>query len=221
MRRSLDGLKVAGLDEARAVASARPVLFAATHVAFWDAFVLLVLDAALGTEGYAVMDAENLCRVPFFTRLGAVPLQRGRPRSGLVAAAARLDRPGRALWVFPQGEPRPAHLRPLGFRPGVRLLARLAPAAAVVPVGLQYAFAAYPAPVAYAAFGPPLVAHEVAGRGGVARLEAAVERQLARIDACLAGEAGGFTALVPPRAERPRGPGERLLAALLAGRPPR
>lgn len=200
LRRTLDGLRVAGLAEASAEAARRPVVFAATHVSFWDAFVLVALDEALGTEGYAVMDRANLCRVPFFVRLGAIPMRRDRPRAGLRAAAALLDRPGRAVWMFPQGGHRPPHLRPLGFQPGIRLLARIAPShAAIVPVALQYAYGQSEGPVAYASFGAPLPATEVAGEAGVAHLERAVEAELGRIDRLLSGAPEPFRALIPSR----------------------
>jgi 1-acyl-sn-glycerol-3-phosphate acyltransferase len=200
LRRTLDGLRVAGLDSARALAAERPVIFAATHVSFWDPFVLVVLDEALGTESYAVMDEVNLCRIPFFVRIGAIPMRRDQPRAGLRAAASMLDRPGRVVWVFPQGEHRPPHLRPLRFLPGVRLLARLAPpSVAVVPVGLQYAFGQSEGPVAYASFGEPLTGAEVAADAGVERLEEAVEEELSRIDRLLAGEPEPFRPLVPSR----------------------
>jgi 1-acyl-sn-glycerol-3-phosphate acyltransferase len=221
LRRTLDGLRVAGLPDARGVAAARPVIFASTHVAFWDVFVLAVLDEALGTESYGLMDAENLCRIPFFVRLGAIPVRRGSPRAGLQAAAALLDRPGRAVWIFPQGGHRPPHLRPLAFQPGVRLLARLAPQAAVVPVGLQYAFAESQGPVAYAGFGAPLDASTVGAAGGVERLESAVVEQLERIDRFLSGAAEPFEVLVPSGSWGDQtGIGHRLLNRWLRPRTP-
>jgi 1-acyl-sn-glycerol-3-phosphate acyltransferase len=221
LRRTLDGLTVLGLAETRDVVRRGPVIFAATHVAFWDPFVLVALDETLGTEGYAVMDAVNLCRIPFFVRLGAIPVQRGSPRTGLRLAASVLDRPGRAVWIFPPGGHRPPHLRPLRFFPGVRLLARLAPDAVVVPVALQYAFAEGQGPVAYAAFGEPIAPGEVAGEAGVERLERAVEAQLARIDRLLDGEPEPFTAVVPSRGDPAHGgPGTWLLNRWLRPRLP-
>jgi 1-acyl-sn-glycerol-3-phosphate acyltransferase len=216
---SLDGLHVAGLEVARRAVSERPALLVANHVCWWDSFLVVTLDQALGTEGYALMDAENLCRIPFFARMGAIPLDRQRPRAGLRAAASLLDRPGRTVWIFPQGGHRPAHLRPLGFQPGVRMLARLAPGAVVIPVAYQYAFGEGHYPAAYASFGEALAAAEVAGDDGTQRLEAAVEQELQRIDDALAGRAPTLPALVASRGQRPDGGwGTRLLNAIL-GRP--
>lgn len=204
LARGLDGLYARGTGRVRALARERPVILAANHVGWWDSFVVVAVDQALGTEGYALMDAESVRRLPFFARLGALPLELGgaRARAGLRAAASRLDRAGCAVWIFPQGRHRPAHLRPLGFQGGVRLLARLAPEAAVVPAALQYAWGERAAPAAYVHLGEPMA-------GGaslrVDALEAAVAAGLAAIDAALAGDAPPFPALVLPRARR--GPG--------------
>ena len=157
--RELDGLFVAGLDAARAQVQAGPVLFAATHVTWWDPMVLLVLDEALGADGRALMDADNLKALPFFGALGALPVHRGgssaATRRDLAAAAAELDRPTRALRIFPQGRQRPATVRPLGLQHGVRLLARQAQVP-VIPVALQYGWREGERPAALAHFGAPL-----------------------------------------------------------------
>ena len=211
LARGLDGFYAAGVEEARAVAHGRPVILAANHVGWWDSFLVVALDEALGTEGYALMDAASVWRLPFFARLGALPLDRGgasRARAGLRAAAAKLDRAGRALWIFPQGHHRPAHLRPLGFLGGVALLARMVPQAAVVPVAFQYAWGERPSPRAWAHLGTPLPAVDL----DVARLERAVQDGLGRIDEALAGKGHPFPTLVPPRAKPPeQGIGARLL----------
>ena len=72
MARRLDGLWVSGLDQARAALAGRPLIFAANHVAWWDVLLLLVLDEELDGVGWAVMDAENLRKLPFFGWVGAL-----------------------------------------------------------------------------------------------------------------------------------------------------
>jgi 1-acyl-sn-glycerol-3-phosphate acyltransferase len=204
LARSLDGVRVAGLDAARQIVRERPVILAANHVGWWDSFLVILLDEALGTEGYALMDAASVERMPYFAWLGALSLDRSAPRPALREAAALLDHPGRAVWIFPSGGHRPAHLRPLGFQPGVRLLTRLAPEAAVLPIAIQYAFAESPAPGAWVHLGDPVAAD---------RLEPAVEVGLARIDGALAGDTMAFSPLLLGRNRRPdQGLGARVLA---------
>ena len=205
LQRGLDGVMVAGLSSARQVAAERPVILAANHVGWWDSFLVITLDEALGTEGYALMDAASIQRMPYFAWLGALPLDLSSPRAGLRQAAALLNGAGRAVWIFPSGRHRPPHLRPLEFQPGVRLLARLAPEAAVVPIAVQYAFAESPAPGAWVHVGGPVPVKD---------LEAAVEAGLAHIDRALAGgDASEFSVVVHGKKRPPeQGVGARILA---------
>lgn len=157
--RSLDGLWVAGLREARDALAERPLIFAANHVAWWDTLLLLVLDEALGGVGWAVMDAGNLRTLPFLGWVGALPLDRSTPersRHCLEASAALLDRPGRGLWIFPQGRQRPAHLRPLDLKQhGLQTLHARSPVD-VVAVSLNYVFLERNRPAAVVRFSPPM-----------------------------------------------------------------
>ncbi len=220
--REFDGLFVAGIEAAQAQVQAGPVLFAATHVTWWDPMMLLVLDEALGADGRALMDAANLQALPFFGALGAVPIHRGgntaTTRRDLAAAAALLDRPTRALWVFPQGRQRPTTVRPLGLQQGIRLLARQA-RVPVVPVALQYGWREGERPAALAHFGAPL---DGSASTLLVDLEAALLSGLAAGDAFLdtpghtgrhVPEGSPFNALVVPnKAFRHNDPASAALA---------
>ena len=217
----LDGLWVAGLEGARAALSAGPVLFAANHVAWWDALLLLPLDEALGSLGWAVMDSRNLQKLPFFGWIGALPLDRSSPersRECLKASAALLDRPGRGLWIFPQGRQRPAHLRPLDLRPGVQTMYASNPVT-VIAVSIDYVFMEKARPAAVVRFSPPL---SVQSGQVIPAVEAGLLAGLAEIDAAtLAATDGrrarthpddplpGFTALVRRARLVPRRGGPR------------
>lgn len=184
--RSLDGLWVAGLDEVRTAVANRPLVFAANHVAWWDPLVLVLLDHALGSTGWAFMDAENLRRLPFLGWLGALPLDRSSPdrsRRCLQSSAALLDRPGRALWIFPQGRQRPAHLRPLDLKQqGLRILHSHNPVD-LVAVSLNYVFLERNRPAAIVAFSAPMAGGDLADDAVVPAVESALLTGLASIDA--------------------------------------
>jgi 1-acyl-sn-glycerol-3-phosphate acyltransferase len=198
LRRRFDGLFVEGLEQAQAHAAREPLIVAATHVAFWDALVALQLDALLQTESYALMDAAGLARYPFFGWVGALPLHRGPAKQTLLemrAASALLDRPGRALWIFPQGRQRPPHLRPFELQPGVLWLSRAA-RARVLPLSLSYAYREAPEPSIVASFGAPLAA----GAPSLLRdLAAQWDAALGRIDGFVDRGEGDFAASVPSR----------------------
>ena len=185
LRASFGALHVAGRDRlARALAQG-PVLVVSNHCAWWDPLVALVLTHRLvPSDAYALMDAANLRRRPFFALAGAFGVDRGSRRDGAEAmrhAASLLDRPGRLVWMFPQAEERPQHERPLRFFGGAAGLARRVPGAAVVPVGLAYAFGATAAPAVLVAVGPPLVDAPMLASARRSQVEA-VEAELARIE---------------------------------------
>ena len=198
--RHLDGLWVSGLDEARAALAARPLIFAANHVAWWDALLLLPIDEALGGLGWAVMDARNLRRLPFLGWVGALPLDRSSRDSSLQclrSCATLLDRPGRALWIFPQGRQRPAHLRPLDLKPGVQTLQE-ASRVDLVAVSIDYVFLERDRPAAVVRFSAPIPGPDL----GEDRLLPAVESEilagLAVIDAAVREATDGRRARTHP-----------------------
>lgn len=226
--RGLDGLWVAGLDEARAALSDRPLIFAANHVAWWDVLLLVVLDEALGGLGWALMDSRNLRGLPFLGWLGALPLDRSSPDRGsqcLRNSVELLDRPGRALWIFPQGRQRPAHLRPLDLKRGLQTMHDHNPAD-VVAVSLNYVFLERNRPAAIVRFAPPI--RTAVGKPLLPAVNSALLDGLAAIDtASIAATDGrrartdprhplpGFTALVRPAGwSAESGLGSRALQAL-------
>jgi 1-acyl-sn-glycerol-3-phosphate acyltransferase len=190
LRLQFDGMYVESLAHTRQLAQREPLIIAPNHVAWWDPLVALHLDAQLGTRGHCLMDEENLDRYPFFGWVGAVPLARGANRRALAhmqAAARLLERPGCALWIFPQGRQRPAHLRPLAPASGVAWLSRNT-GASVVPLALDYQYREAPEPTILVSFGAPIPA---GAKSLPSQLEQAWIAGLARIDRCVAAGALG------------------------------
>lgn len=188
----LDGVWVRNLAGAREVMAAGPVVFAATHVSWWDGMVLFPLDDALGNGLRVWMDAQNLEKHAWFRHVGALPLDASGAaglRRSIREASGWLTGPGHALWVFPQGRHVPQWLRPLELRRGATLVATHT-GAKLVPVAFAYGFAEAPAPRAVISFGAPVPAEE---------LEAALVRELEHTDRFLKAGEGAFEALVPSR----------------------
>ena len=212
LRRGLSAVRIEGLERLRALSARGPLLLCANHVSFWDGFLCALIADRLGLDARALMLASQLQAMPMLRHAGGVGVDLADPRDGARAirlAARLLDRPGRALWLFPQGAQRPQWARPLGFRRGAELIARLAPGALVVPVALHYELSEGERPEAHVALG------ELLPRGApIEQLEAAVVE-------LLEGIKGGILAGAPAPSiwERPRrlgqGPASRLLSALL------
>lgn len=213
LRRSFHAVRVSGLDEVRRAAAGSPLLFLGNHTAWWDGLVVFHLFACeLRLDTIALMDAANLRRAPFFTRIGGFGVERDDPRDVLRAlrhAARHLDRPGRAVVVFPQGRERPVTARPLGFQRGAERLAAMARgAAAIVPFALRYEHGAVERPTVHVALGAPR--RDLPDTGAVER---EVTRLLDGIDhALVTDEADPVPALWRPPGEDPLA--TRLLARL-------
>lgn len=196
--REFDGVHVEGLEQARAIVAREPIILAATHVAWWDALLAIQMATLLESESYCLMDADNLSRLPFFAWVGAVPLDRSSPKRALTdmkRAAKLLDRPGRALWIFPQGRQRPSHLRPLDLQPGVRWLTKVS-GARVLPMSLTYAFRQSPEPAVLASFSAPISADAT---DLLPQLEARLVGGLERIDRFVDEGEGAFDEVVKAR----------------------
>jgi 1-acyl-sn-glycerol-3-phosphate acyltransferase len=190
-----------GLGHLRAALAEAPVLLVSNHVSWWDAVLAVTLGHLhLDCDGYAMMDARNVRRLPFFARVGGFGVDRGDgDAAALEYAAGLLDRPGRMVWVFPQGDERPATLRPLGFRRGAAVVARAAPSARVVPLALRYEVGHWPRPCAHLAFGPGRAARDDVEDERAAQ-EAGVAALLDRLDDHLCGRAAlPFETLVEGR----------------------
>jgi len=211
--RAFDGAFVHGIERLNVLLEHGSVIVAANHVAWWDALFLVLLDQRIGCESYCFMDADNLARLPFFAWLGAIGLDRTSPRRGLLdldAGAELLTKPGRVLWIFPQGCQRPAHLRPLHLASGVRRLARRS-GCPIVPLSLNYLFREHPQPTAAAAFGEPIAAPF---RAVLQQLENQLCHGLDRIDQFVTGQdTAGFQPVTTPREQSSLPHAGRLLAA--------
>ncbi len=217
VREEFGALYLAGRQHLAQALAQGPVLVVSNHSAWWDPLLVLVLtERMIPADGYAMMDADNLRRLPFFAKVGGFGVDRSSRRDGAQAvryAASLLDRPGRLVWIFAQGQERPLHERPLRFLGGAAQLARRLPAVTVLPVALSYAFGSAAAPFIHVAVGSPLPAARSLAQARRAQAEA-VEAELARVERELSEP--GSQGFVAHALERPRRL-ERLAERMLAG----
>jgi 1-acyl-sn-glycerol-3-phosphate acyltransferase len=203
--RAFGAVKVRGLEGLACIARDSPVLVVSNHTAWWDPLVVLyVCVRVLRLDAYAMMDAKNLRRLPFFGKVGAFGVDLDDAADGARAiryAARLLDRPGRLVWIFAQGRELPVTARPLVFRPGSAEIARVA-SVVVIPAALRYEHGSRPEPMIYLALGEPLDPDRDVVRARTAH-EAAVTRELDRIDrALVSGDTSDLTALYEKRPAR-------------------
>ena len=217
---AMDGVYVRGLETLSQALADGPVIVALNHASWWDILLIIWLDGLVDADARAVMDARNLKKLPYFGLIGAVPLDRqDKPQAwrDIASIAGLLDRPNRLVFIYPQGRHRPTGIRPLGLKPGVRVLAAHA-RVPVIPVSVQYGFRETEKITATLDIGAPLPPPvDGADPAWLSTLEDALVRGLVAGEAWLdrghkAEDGGGFTAAIPPqRAARQDGPAARAL----------
>lgn len=178
LRRGISALRVDGFER---LSAPGPLLLCANHVSFHDGLIVAWLSRSL-PDARVLMRADQLRRAPLLRWAGAIGVD-DDARDGARAlrfAARFLDRPGRALWLFPQGRLRPQWARPLDFRGGAGFIARRS-GATLLPVSLHYEPGEREQPEAWVRIGPPT---------GPASLERAVEQGLDAIRARILDGAG-------------------------------
>jgi 1-acyl-sn-glycerol-3-phosphate acyltransferase len=196
---AFDAIVVRGLGVLGSCVKERPTLVVTNHTAWWDPLVALFVSVrVLGADAYAMMDAANLARLPFFGRVGAFGVDLTDPADGARAiryAAKLLAGDNRLVWLFAQGREVPVTARPLGFRPGSGEIARVARSALVVPGALRYEMGGTPRPTLWMSFGEPAPRFEDA-RAATRAHEDAVTTELDRIDrAIVSGDRADFVPL--------------------------
>jgi 1-acyl-sn-glycerol-3-phosphate acyltransferase len=178
LRRGLSALRV---DGAERLDPSRPLLLCPNHVSFHDGLIVALLSRHF-PDARVLMRADQLRRAPLLRWAGATGVEEDAldGARALRFGARFLDRPGRALWLFPQGRLRPQWARPLGFREGAGFIARRS-GATLLPVSIHYEPGEREQPEAWVRIGAPT---DPAG------LERAVEQGLDEIRArILAGTA--------------------------------
>lgn len=197
--RAFGEVRVRGLQELRAITASAPVLVVSNHTSWWDPLVVLMLcTRILRVDAYAMMDAKNLRRLPFFGKVGAFGVDLDDAVDGARAiryAAKLLQKAGRVVWIFAQGKEVPITARPLVFRGGTGEIARVAKRALLVPVAIRYEHGSRAEPTLYISVGAGLDAELDVTRGRAAQ-EEAVTAELDRIDRSLIeGDFQGFEVL--------------------------
>ncbi|TVP43126.1 MAG: hypothetical protein EA350_14185 [Gemmatimonadales bacterium] len=213
LRRQLAGIHLAGVDDAAAAiqanpsAAGAPVVFVANHTSWYDGFLLREVHRRLRPASplRSIMLHAELSRSRTLRWIGGTSLDPDRPATlrGALRELDALRDQGVVISFFPQGRIFPATRRPLGFRPGVRLvLRRLAPVT-VLPVAIHLEMGNLPRPTAWILAGTPewIPGHR-AGEGmtavGAEALDERVGDLLDRIQGLLCAHGEGTGAHWPP-----------------------
>lgn len=159
-----------------------PLVVFLNHPSWWDPLLgLLAHHLFFGDRrGFAPIEAAMLERYRFFARLGFFGVEAGTTRGAvqfLRAALQRLETPGAALWVTPQGRFADVRERPVRFKPGLGHLAARLGRAVWLPLAIEITPWQERTPEALLHFGAPIESGggHPSPAAWTARLEAALE----------------------------------------------
>jgi 1-acyl-sn-glycerol-3-phosphate acyltransferase len=141
---------------------APPLIVFGNHSAWWDAHLPMAAnEERWHSDGYVMVEEEQLSRYAFFRYCGAFSVNRCDPRSAMASLNYAVDTltggPRRMLLIFPQGEIRANDVRPLRFQQGSghivrKVLARGSPCW-LYPMALRYEFIGEQRPDAFISVG--------------------------------------------------------------------
>ena len=144
LRRSFHAIHLLGDPPQFDTAAEIPLIVCLNHSSWWDVLLGLFIETRLfGWEAYTVMDARQLQRYRFFSRLGVIGVDRSSlqgAREFLGYAETLLRERRRALWITPQGEMMSNYSRPIAFQPGIAHLAARLGEFYLARVTFQYEF---------------------------------------------------------------------------------
>lgn len=137
-----------------------PMIICANHSSWWDGYIAALVKDHLAVDGYLMMEESQLRRYFFFSWIGCFSVDRHHPRAAMqsIQYAAHLlkERPGRMVWLFPQGEIAPNDRRPLVFFRGAAHLAKLSAPALLYPLATRIEYLAEQHPDLFISLGEPL-----------------------------------------------------------------
>lgn len=136
-----------------------PALYFANHTSMWDFAITSWFTYHVFNKDPFTMTAE-FSMLPYAEWAGAFSVNNMNSLS--VAQSLRYsinllnESNSHALWIFPQGEILPFHIRPLEFQNGISFIIRNTKNVNVIPVSIYYSFGHHPRLEAYIYFGDPL-----------------------------------------------------------------
>lgn len=173
----------------------RPAIYYLNHSSWWDGYLVYLLGRRVFQgDGYLMMDIDFLRKYRFFTWVGAFSIDRHNPRHAVQSlnyiAEVLQAKPGRSLWLFPQGETRANSRRPLHFHTGIAAIARKLPACYLYPVAIHLDYFTAQHPEALLSVGPGLRIDDGAAINNKAlteqarlRLEETLDQMMATVNA--------------------------------------
>lgn len=144
LKRKFHSLQVSGLDILRKRNSNIPVIIYANHSSWWDGLIAFQISNTLKMDSFIMMEEKQLMKLSIFRKLGAFSVVREKPFEAIksINYSAKLleEKPGRALWIFPQGEILNNDIRPIRFYKGITKIIEKVGECIIIPIAFRYEF---------------------------------------------------------------------------------
>jgi Acyltransferase len=139
----------------------QPVLLLPNHSNWWDGFFIYLLnEKVLKRPLYLMMLERRLKKYSFFSRVGAFSIDPQHPKSVLTSLSycrTILElpvSPAPVVCLFPQGELRPYHIRPLGIENGFGwIISKVTKQLTILTLGIRIEFLDHQLPEVFFQFG--------------------------------------------------------------------
>jgi 1-acyl-sn-glycerol-3-phosphate acyltransferase len=143
LRRRFDSFRVLGLELLLENKKA-PTIIYANHSSWWDGLIAFQISRRTKSDSFIMMEEKQLADLFVFRKLGAFSVVRENPRQAKrsidYAVKILSEKPGRKLWIFPQGEILPNDLRPLEFYNGLSNIIKRAGNCRIINLAIKYEF---------------------------------------------------------------------------------
>lgn len=146
------------LQQDHAVDRNQSVLFVLNHHSWWDGLIPLLLNEFVFRQrARAIMEDKQMRQFPFFSRIGAMSVNRVNPRSALYTltlASQWLRESGTSLYLYPEGKITNPAL-PIEIESGFLRISQQAPGSLLIPVALFISHRKSSKPVLFIRTGKP------------------------------------------------------------------
>lgn len=143
LRRRFHSFQVSGLKILLENKNA-PTIIYANHSSWWDGLIAFQISRRTSSDSFIMMEEKQLADLFVFRKLGAFSVVRENPREARrsIEYSVKLlsGKPGRKLWIFPQGEILPNDTRPLKFYNGLVHIIKKIENCRIINIAIRYEF---------------------------------------------------------------------------------
>lgn len=142
IKKEFSGLRIKNLDNMQKRDFSCPNIVYGPHICWWDGILAYYLCRKIfDFETIGMM--ENLHSLPILRTIGAFSVDKKSPKvikESLNFAVNTLQKPQKALFIFPQGIIRPQDYMPMKFTSGISYIASNLDGVNLIPLAIRYNF---------------------------------------------------------------------------------